>query len=148
MAMRYRCAVALPPFGAAAEPGHFDGCSVLVDDDQAFGIEVRLRGEPDPAPRGDVGPFLLAGVRGHVVTVEEAPYRAGRNGGTRPRRGMSASSTSDDTFRDSGTPWRPYARSMSAQPNRTRASSNAATQNSASMVFDKRQLSTQRVTAQ
>ena len=34
MAMRYRCAAALPPFGAAAELGHFDGCSVLVDEHQ------------------------------------------------------------------------------------------------------------------
>jgi len=52
-----------------------------VDEDQALGIDIRLRVEPGPALRGDVGSILLAGVRGffdgHVVTVEEAPYRAG-----------------------------------------------------------------------
>jgi hypothetical protein len=63
VAVRHGRAAALPPFGAASEPGHLGGRTGLVDEDQALGVEIRLLVEPRPAPRGDVGPFLLAGVR-------------------------------------------------------------------------------------
>ncbi len=64
MAVRHGSAASLSPFGAATQPGHLGGRSCLVDEHQLLGIEVRLRVEPSLAPRGDVGPFLLAGVRG------------------------------------------------------------------------------------
>jgi hypothetical protein len=54
----------LPTFGAATQAGHLGRCTGLIDEDQLLRIEVRLRVEPSLAPRGDVGPFLLAGVRG------------------------------------------------------------------------------------
>jgi len=64
MAMWHGSAAALATFGAAAEAGHLGGRAGFIDEDEALGIKVRLRVEPSPAPRGDVGPFLLAGVRG------------------------------------------------------------------------------------
>jgi hypothetical protein len=64
MTVRHGRAATLSPFGAASEPRHLRRRTGLVDEDQALRIEIRLRVEPGPAPRGDVGPFLLAGVRG------------------------------------------------------------------------------------
>lgn len=64
MAVRDGRTATLAPWRAAAQAGHLGGRSGLVDEDQVLGIEVRLRVEPRPAPRGDVGPLLLAGVRG------------------------------------------------------------------------------------
>jgi hypothetical protein len=50
--------------GAAAQPGHLGRGTGLIDEHQMVRIEVRLRVEPGLAPPGDVGPLLLAGVRG------------------------------------------------------------------------------------
>jgi hypothetical protein len=44
------------------QASHLGGGSGFIDEDQAFGIEIRLAVEPGLPPRGDVGPFLLAGV--------------------------------------------------------------------------------------
>ena len=52
----------VPPFGAAVEAGHLGRSAGFIDEDQALRIEVRLEVEPCRAPRGDVGPRLLAGV--------------------------------------------------------------------------------------
>ncbi len=85
VAMRDRSAASLSSFSAAAQPGHLGGRPCLVDEDQMLGIEVRLRVEPGLAPRGDVGPFLPAGVRrffdGHRVAIQKAPHRDGRKRG-------------------------------------------------------------------
>lgn len=64
MAARDRCATSVATFGATAQPGHFGGGTGLVDEDQIGGVEIRLHLEPGLAPLGDVGPLLLAGVRG------------------------------------------------------------------------------------
>jgi hypothetical protein len=63
MAVRDRSTASLSSFGAAMEPGHLGRRPCLVDEDQMFRIEVRLPVEPGFAPRGDVGPLLLGGVR-------------------------------------------------------------------------------------
>ena len=52
------------PWRAAAQAGHLGGCSGLIDEHQALGVEVRLRVEPRFALRRDIGALLLAGVRG------------------------------------------------------------------------------------
>jgi hypothetical protein len=64
MTMRDGRTAALAPWGAATRTGHLGGRSGLIDEDQALGIEVRLRVEPSLALRGDVGPLLFVGVRG------------------------------------------------------------------------------------
>ena len=58
------CTAALAAFGPAAQASHLGGGAGFVDEDQALRIQIRLRVDPCPAPRGDVGPLLLAGVRG------------------------------------------------------------------------------------
>jgi hypothetical protein len=63
MAVRHGRAAALSPFGPASEPSHLGGRASLIDEDQVLGIKIRLCVEPGLAPRSDVGPLLLAGVR-------------------------------------------------------------------------------------
>lgn len=99
MAVRHRRPAALCPSGTASQPGHPGGRPGLVDEDQALGVEIGLRVEPSPAPRGDVGPLLLAGVRGLFLTVMACRSRQrqtvlGANEVPWSRRSMSASSTS------------------------------------------------------
>ena len=54
---------ALTAFGAPAATGHLGRGARLVDEDKPRRVEFRLIGAPRQAPRGDVWPFLLAGVR-------------------------------------------------------------------------------------
>ena len=64
MAMRDRRAAAGSALRAAVEPSHLGRRAGLVDEDELFRVEIRLGVEPgEPLPR-DVGPVLLAGVRG------------------------------------------------------------------------------------
>src|SRR5690606_40182653 len=73
---------AAPLHSAAIQPRHFGGGAGFIDKDQALGIDLRLSLRPSLAPRGDVGPGLLGGVRRffnrHAMAVEEAPQRRGR----------------------------------------------------------------------
>lgn len=63
MPVRDSGAAALTVPGPTAQAGHFGGGASFVDEDEALGIEVRLRCEPRAAPGGDVGAFLLGCVR-------------------------------------------------------------------------------------
>jgi hypothetical protein len=63
MPMRDGRTAARPPFCAAIEARHLGRGTRFIDEDQALRIEVRLEVAPGFAPRGDVGPRLLAGVR-------------------------------------------------------------------------------------
>ena len=64
----------------AAASRHFGGCARLVDENEAFGVEIGLGLEPGPPMPQHVYSLLLAGVRrffeGDAVAVEEAPHRA------------------------------------------------------------------------
>ncbi|MEL6266772.1 MAG: hypothetical protein AAFR52_14195, partial [Pseudomonadota bacterium] len=55
---------ALAPRGTAPQARHPGGQPGLVDEDQAFRVQVRLRLEPGDARRGDVRAVLLAGLGG------------------------------------------------------------------------------------
>lgn len=48
---------------ASVHPRHLGRGTGLVDEDQPFGIEISLPGDPNAAQRGDVGPVLLGCVR-------------------------------------------------------------------------------------
>lgn len=62
--VRHRRAAAFAARRPASQARHLGRGAGLVDEDQAFGIKLGLLGEPGFAPGGDVGPRLLAGVRG------------------------------------------------------------------------------------
>lgn len=64
MAMRHWRTTTLAAPGAAAHADHFGGSTGLIDEDQARGIEIRLRVEPRLTAGGDVRPLLPTGVRG------------------------------------------------------------------------------------
>ena len=60
------------PFAAAAAavgPSHVGRSPGLIDEDQAFGIEIELAFEPGFAPLQDVGAVLLRGVSGLFLRV-------------------------------------------------------------------------------
>ena len=54
---------------AAVGPSHVGRSPGLVDEDQAFGIEVELAFEPGLAPLQDVGAVLFGGMRGLFFRV-------------------------------------------------------------------------------
>lgn len=49
-------------FGAATQPRHLGRGARLIDENQMLGIKIGLSVKPGVSLRGDVGPFLLAGV--------------------------------------------------------------------------------------
>jgi len=63
MAMWHRRPAPLAPRRSAVGARHLGGCAAFVDEDEAFGIEVRLPLEPSEAPSGYVGALLLGRVR-------------------------------------------------------------------------------------
>jgi len=79
MTMRDRGAASAATQRSAAKPGHFGRSTGFVDEHEALEIKLRLRGAPSLSLRGDVGPRLLAGVRGFFerlrVAIEEPPDR-------------------------------------------------------------------------
>ena len=60
----YRGPASFPARRTTAQPGHLGRGAGLVDEHQAFGIEIRLKREPGAPPAQDVRTLLLAGVRG------------------------------------------------------------------------------------
>lgn len=50
-------------FGATTQSRHLGRGARLIDENQMLGIKIGLSVKPGVSPRGDVGPFLLAGVR-------------------------------------------------------------------------------------
>jgi hypothetical protein len=62
MPVRDGRAATSPTLCAAIEARHLGRGARFIDEDQALRIEVRLEIEPRFAPRGNVGPRLLAGV--------------------------------------------------------------------------------------
>ena len=64
MPMRDRGATAFAAPGAATQARHLGRGPGLVDEDQPAGVQIGLALEPGPAPRRDVRPILLGGVRG------------------------------------------------------------------------------------
>ena len=54
---------------AAVGASHVGRSPGLVDEDQTFGIEIKLAFEPGLAPLQDVGSILLGGVRGLFLRV-------------------------------------------------------------------------------
>jgi hypothetical protein len=69
VAVRHADAQALAARGAAVGSGHVGLGPGLVDEDQPRGVEVGLALEPGLAPLQDVGPILLAGMRGLFLRV-------------------------------------------------------------------------------
>lgn len=63
MSVRDRGATSLSAPRPSAQARHLRRGAGLVDEDEPRGIELRLRGRPALAPRDDVGPGLLGGVR-------------------------------------------------------------------------------------
>jgi hypothetical protein len=60
---------ALAAAAAAVGSSHFGRGPGLVDEDQTFGIEIKLAFEPGLAPLQDVGSILLGRVRGLFLRV-------------------------------------------------------------------------------
>jgi hypothetical protein len=69
MAVRDADTQAFAAAAAAVGPSHFGRSPSLVDEDQAFGIEIKLACEPGLAPLQDVGAVLLGRVRGLFLRV-------------------------------------------------------------------------------
>ena len=63
MAVRDADAQAFAAAAAAVGPSHFGRSPGLVDEDQTFGIEIKLAFEPSLAPLQDIGAVLLGRVR-------------------------------------------------------------------------------------
>ena len=69
VAMRDADAQAFAAAAAAVGARHFGRSPGLVDEDQTFGIKVKLAFEPGLAPLQNVGAVLLGGVRGLFLRV-------------------------------------------------------------------------------
>ena len=69
VAMRDADAQAFAAAAAAVGARHFGRSPSLVDEDQTFGIKVKLAFEPGLAPLQNVGAVLLGGVRGLFLRV-------------------------------------------------------------------------------
>ena len=59
-----RRTTSLSTLGSSSQARHFGRGTGLINEDKMFRVQVRLRVEPRLPPLGDVGPLLLAGVRG------------------------------------------------------------------------------------
>ena len=69
MAVRDADAQAFAAGGAAVGSSHVGRSPGLVDERQAFGIEIKLAFEPGLAPLQDIGSILLGRVRGLFLRV-------------------------------------------------------------------------------
>lgn len=56
--------------GAAAQTGHLGGQACLIDEDEAFRVEIGLSLEPVLAPLQDIGAILLQCMGGLFLNVQ------------------------------------------------------------------------------
>ena len=75
MTMRHAHAQALSARTPSMAARHLGRCPGLIHEHEPLGVEIELAIEPGLAPLQDVGPVLLAGVRGLFLRVQPRRWK-------------------------------------------------------------------------